>query len=348
MADVELVISKRLAAVLPPLTDDEKAQLEANLTADGEALAPIMYWHDGKRDVIVDGMHRWPLVRKHNLPYRAFAISFDTYDDAELWILRHQLGRRNLLNPQAQRKLIGDIYNRLKKPEGRPEKLDQNDPVVCKTPQNTAEKLASELGVSAPTVKRSGQFAELLDKLPKSLRGAITAGTLKPTDAEVKRLAKADQETQIAVARRIRVGQATTLKDAMAAEGVKQAPKPKAAAKSDKSEPASTDRRKQDIPERLKPFFSPWYSETEKALKKMVLDAKKHVHQANSFLAPLASIVEHLEEAARLIGDAAPSVVCPACGGDKDQSKDCGWCRNMGYMPAWAFNDWKAKHSGKH
>ena len=50
---------------------------------------------------------------------------------------------------------MGRIYNRAKKANGvrGPQKLDQNDPA------STAERLAKEHGVSAPTIKRDAKFA---------------------------------------------------------------------------------------------------------------------------------------------------------------------------------------------
>ena len=115
---MDLHISQRLRKLLPPLTTEEKKQLKENIESDGEVLEPILYWNDGKRNVIVDGMNRWDVVKGGEFDYSASEMEFASYEEVEIWILNHQLGRRNLLKPAAIRKLRGELYNRLKAPPG--------------------------------------------------------------------------------------------------------------------------------------------------------------------------------------------------------------------------------------
>ena len=103
------------------------------------------------------------------------------------------------------------------------------------------------------------------------------------------------------------------------------------------------DKLKQVIPPKLRKHAADgWFAATEKALKQAITDLK--VRSGNPFLHPLEPIVEHLQTAATKIGDAAFGIVCPACEG---AGKDCGWCRSTGWMPAWAFTDYKAKTNYK-
>ncbi len=115
---VELHISNRLQKLLPSLTPGEKNQLKANIKEDGRVTESILYWHDGKRNVVVDGMHRWGLVKGTDIPYRAEPMKFPGYDECEMWILNHQLGRRNLLDPVTIRTIRGELYNRMKQAHG--------------------------------------------------------------------------------------------------------------------------------------------------------------------------------------------------------------------------------------
>lgn len=63
--------------------------------------------------------------------------------------------------------LRGRIYNRSKKAHGgdrkSAESKDQFDPLI--EPKSTAEVLAEKHGVSAPTIKRDGQFAASVEAL---------------------------------------------------------------------------------------------------------------------------------------------------------------------------------------
>jgi DNA-binding XRE family transcriptional regulator len=84
------------------------------------------------------------------------------------WIINNQLGRRNL-TPEQTSYLRGKRYNLEKLRVGRPlDKLDQNDPI------STADRLADEYKVSAPTIKRDGQFAEAVDTLsPEQMKQVL-------------------------------------------------------------------------------------------------------------------------------------------------------------------------------
>jgi len=70
------------------------------------------------------------------------------------WIDANQLGRRNL-TPDQMSLLRGRRYNRAKGKQGGDHRSKyQNDTLI-----DTAARLAKEHGVSAPTIKRDGQFA---------------------------------------------------------------------------------------------------------------------------------------------------------------------------------------------
>lgn len=214
MQEQDLHIVERLKKLLPAHRPEERAQLEANIKADGRVRDPILYWNDGKRNVVVDGMTRFEIVRGTAIPFKTEPVEFADYEAAELWILDHQLGRRNLLDPAAVRTIRGEMYNRLKRPDaghGDQKSGGQNVPPITEA----AEEVAKKAGVSARTVKRDGARVAALNKLTKAARDVAE----KATDAEVKALARLDEAAQTAVARAVRVGQAKTIKDAIKQAG---------------------------------------------------------------------------------------------------------------------------------
>lgn len=82
------------------------------------------------------------------------------------WIIENQLGRRNL-HPDQASYLRGKRYNGEKQDKGGDRKsIDQNDPLI----ESTADRLATEYKVSAPTIKRDGQYAAAVDKLAEAGR----------------------------------------------------------------------------------------------------------------------------------------------------------------------------------
>ena len=244
MTDHELHISKRLKALLPPLTKEERKQLEANLVADGRVIDPILFWYDGTKKFIVDGMHRYQIATKNALPYTSDRVEIDGgMEDVEIWILDHQLGRRNLLSPQAIRKARGDLYNRMKRKDGghgdhapqrgRPE--CQNDTPVG----DAAEKIGAKAGVSPSTIKRDGRRADTLEGCSPVIQRAVGSGTLKASDADLKSLSKLTAGDQQTIATTIRKGRAKSVKEAMKLDGIKapaaKPAKPKPPKKFDKA-----------------------------------------------------------------------------------------------------------------
>lgn len=85
-------IDPELNNVLPELSDADYKALEQSLLTDGFKGAPIMVW----RDIIVDGHNRYKICSKHNIPFDVKSIEFDSKEEAILWMVRQQIGRRTL------------------------------------------------------------------------------------------------------------------------------------------------------------------------------------------------------------------------------------------------------------
>ncbi len=122
-------------------------------------MAAVTHWCPGM-DFWWTGHNRYQICSNHNIEFEAIEYEFGSEEDVIDWIIDNQLGRRNL-DPTQASILRGKQYNRLKKGNGErgPGKLDQNDPA------STAELLADKHGVSSPTIKRDGQFAEAVEAL---------------------------------------------------------------------------------------------------------------------------------------------------------------------------------------
>ena len=235
---VDLHISERLRKLLPGLTKEEQKQLRANIEEDGRVLAPILWWFDGERNVIVDGMHRWPVVEETGCPYQARKVEVTSYEEAEIWILNHQLGRRNLLKPAEIRKIRGELYNREKRKDAGHGKQQKAGGQIVPPLPDAAEKIGEKAGVSSRTVKRDAARVDALAGLTKAARTAAE----KATDAELKSLSRLSAEGQNSVARAIRVGQAQTVKGAIKVTGAKPAKPEKPKRKSKPKPPKKYER----------------------------------------------------------------------------------------------------------
>ena len=81
-----------LAELLPPLSGEQLATLEADLLQNG-CYSPVIV---NEELVIVDGHNRQSLCEKHGIPYNMAVFAFADLLEAKRWALDTQKGRRNL------------------------------------------------------------------------------------------------------------------------------------------------------------------------------------------------------------------------------------------------------------
>lgn len=190
MVEMDLHISKRLKACLPPLTDEQKKGLEDDILADGRVTDPILYWHDGKRNVVIDGMHRWEIIRRNGVTQfrtEPMPTAGESYEDIEEWIWKRAKHQRNMTREQ-----IGEWYNNMKSARGGNRRIKVSNDTL----KNAAEHISEATGKSVSTVKRDGKRAENIGKLDISLRKAVNANAVKVTDDQLAKLVKAPATKQ--------------------------------------------------------------------------------------------------------------------------------------------------------
>lgn len=170
---MELKVDPEFKAAIQPLAQEELAQLEANIKANG-CRDPLVIW-DG---VIIDGHHRYEICTRLDIPFQTVPVDFPDKEAALDWMDANQLGRRNL-TPDAFKLLLGRRYNRVKKTHGGDRKssgqlvhLNSGDASASPEPERACEALAVEHGVSEKTVRRAAKFAEEVEKTP-ALQKAI-------------------------------------------------------------------------------------------------------------------------------------------------------------------------------
>ena len=163
-------IDPELNGVLDELSEEDYSALEKSLLTDGFKGAPIMVWGD----VIVDGHNRYEICNKHHIPYEVQQINFENKEEAIRWMVRQQLGRRNL-NPMQRIKITEKFRPFYKK------KADENKSA------NGGDK-KSELKNSAKAIKEE-------DKIDVRAKCAKDAGTSTDTYSKgVKILESGNEE----------------------------------------------------------------------------------------------------------------------------------------------------------
>jgi N6-adenosine-specific RNA methylase IME4 len=203
-------IDPEFQALIPPLRPEERAQLEANIAAEG-VRDPLVVW-DG---VLVDGHNRYEIATRLGLPFAVRTLSFSSRDEAIEWMYQHQLGRRNLTDDQrsvvayqlqqqrskiARQKRATEAVAAREVKAGRIEILEDaasskmSKPV--EQPDRTRAAVAKEFKVSERKLK---QVRTVATQAPEVLRD-VQQGRTTLADAvrEIKRATVVEQLTSVA------------------------------------------------------------------------------------------------------------------------------------------------------
>ncbi|MCL1864037.1 MAG: hypothetical protein FWF78_10780 [Defluviitaleaceae bacterium] len=166
-------------SLIPPLSDEEYAQLEENILAKKQCHDAIILWEG----TIIDGYNRFAICVAHGIKFATREISFASKQDAKVWIIENQLGRRNLhdaarielalVKTELLREKAKENLKRGGKPSSKTTKLSTKDAV------DIQKVTADEAGVGVGTVSRYTQIKEHGDPelLAKVKSGELKIGT---------------------------------------------------------------------------------------------------------------------------------------------------------------------------
>ena len=91
-----ILIDKEFQSLIPPLSAEEKQQLEANIAADG-CRDPLVVWGNTPvGSTLIDGHNRYEICTRLGLPFNTIEKEFESRDEVVLWMCINQLGRRNI------------------------------------------------------------------------------------------------------------------------------------------------------------------------------------------------------------------------------------------------------------
>jgi ParB-like chromosome segregation protein Spo0J len=228
----ELIVLKKLKKFIPPLAPDERTQLEQNILAFG-CKDPLIVWEtkqgiinpeasnpDEVCYVLIDGHNRHEICQKFGLDFRINLIEIPTLEQAQDFMIDHQLGRRNL-SVEQMAYLRGMKYLALKQERENQEltrdksgkfkiqgnrEIDrggqsdhdgnfasdnrggQNDHHGKK--EKLSEQLAKEFNVGEKTIRRDADFARGLEMLPDDLKNEVLQGKSNLNKADIIEVGK--------------------------------------------------------------------------------------------------------------------------------------------------------------
>jgi hypothetical protein len=191
-----ITILKELRDYIIPLGDEELFQLERNILKDG-CREPLIVWKKTPGQmVLIDGHNRYKICEKHNISFKVKEVSFKDVDEARIWMVENQMGRRNL-TPDQMSYCRGLKYLALKNKKGGYENVKSKGQIDT----STSEALSAHFNISESTIKRDARFAQGLEIVGRSnpkLKMKILTGEAKVKKADVQCLSHAkNAETMI-------------------------------------------------------------------------------------------------------------------------------------------------------
>ena len=171
------VVLPEMAELLPPLSGEQLAALEADLLKNG-CYSPVIV---NKDLVVVDGHNRQSLCEKHGLPYQMLVFAFDDLLEAKQWALDTQKGRRNLDKWELGKialKLKPDLEARAKEnmsAGGGDQKSENAKSGLVNSPNpispvNTRKELAQAVGIGDQTM---GRIMQIDEHAPAAVKEAL-------------------------------------------------------------------------------------------------------------------------------------------------------------------------------
>jgi N6-adenosine-specific RNA methylase IME4 len=167
-------VDSEFRSLIPPLTPDERAQLEANVCRDG-CRDPLVLW----KGILLDGHNRFEICAAHKIKYRVIDQECVDRADAKIWIIRNQFGRRNLtLFARAELALTlepliaarAKAKQRLSRGRGRQKGLTDLSNLSS---TNTRREIAKAAGISEGTIDKARVIAA---RAPEAVKEKLRRG----------------------------------------------------------------------------------------------------------------------------------------------------------------------------
>lgn len=186
-----LKIDPEFQSLIPALSDDERAELEASLKAEGCRDALVVWAGQG---VLLDGHNRYAICQAHGIPFQVVERTFESRDHVIVWIVKNQLARRNLsqyardemVTQHMKPALFRMGLERKKEGASNTKTKVSADSAETLPPHNTDKELAQESGTSERGIRQSSYIAS---KAPENLKEKARAGEISRNRAyELTRL----------------------------------------------------------------------------------------------------------------------------------------------------------------
>lgn len=192
--EIDYIIDKEFQNLIPPLTQEEYTALEESIINEG-CRDPLVIWDK----IILDGHNRYSICIDHGIIFKKVEKNLDNREQAKIWILENQLGRRNL--NEAQRIDVVDKLFGLKEKEDAKKRMVDAHAAPENLPElkgDSRDKLGKKAKVSGRTYQKGIKIKENdLDLWNRCLDGKLSIDKAsKEIDNKLKEEARKNKSNE--------------------------------------------------------------------------------------------------------------------------------------------------------
>ena len=174
-----ITVDPEFEKLIPPLSAEEYKQLEENCVKEG-IREPLIVWHTPGNDILIDGHNRFRIAAKHSLKCEFRKMNFKNRNDAMIWMIKNQLGRRNI--SAYYRSILAMKLKPAIEKQAKAKQATHTEQGYQKSDKavNTNKELAKAAGVSHDTIHKVQVIEE---KAPEEVKTAARKGTISINEA---------------------------------------------------------------------------------------------------------------------------------------------------------------------
>lgn len=180
-------VKEEFKNLIPALSAEEYAQLEANILEEG-IREPIITWNG----FIIDGHNRYSIAQRFDVEYTTTSKYFSSEESVKEWMILNQFGRRNLSN--YQRSVLALELEEVFKEKAKNKQGTRNDLTSSKSLEEvrTHKELEKVAQVSHETVRK---VKKIQQKAPEEVKAKLATGEVS-INAAYKEIKKEEKKEE--------------------------------------------------------------------------------------------------------------------------------------------------------
>jgi len=184
-------VKEEFKNLIPALSVEEYAQLEANILEEG-IREPIITWNG----YIIDGHNRFSIAQRFDLEYKTTSKYFSSEESVKEWMILNQFGRRNLSN--YQRSVLALELEEVFSKKAKEKELERKTTFAKSQKSsmqtlNTNKELSNISGIGQQTIARVKKIQE---KAPQEVKAKLATGEVS-INAAYKEIKKEEKKEEL-------------------------------------------------------------------------------------------------------------------------------------------------------